>query len=124
MKKNGIVVIALVCGLILFAAFSQPASPIPSTPPKNIPDSVWVVMENSCYGCHSDDGNGMAKAKLNFDRWDEYAPDKQMAKTLDICNELKKGKMPPSKFSKNNPDAVPTDIETARVCNWVQQIEK
>jgi len=121
MKKTGITLIALAFGLILFASFSRQVSPIPSNPSENFPDSVWMVLEKSCYGCHSDDGNGMAKAKLNFDSWDEYADDKQLAKAQNMCNIVKKGKMPPSKFLKNNPESALTDANVALICSWADQ---
>lgn len=124
MKKSGTVIIALVSIFILFAAFIKPVDPVPSDPPKGIPDSVWQVVKKCCLDCHATNGNSMARAKVDFDKWDSYSPDKQLAKAQDICNELQQGKMPPSKYRKNNPDVVPTDAETARVCNWVRQMEK
>ncbi len=124
MKKSGLVFLALACALIIFGAFIKPAGSTPTDPPQNIPDSVWAIVKKSCYDCHSNDGNSMAAGKLNFDKWDEYSPDKQLAKALDMCDEVQKGKMPPSKYHKNNPEAVPTDAEAVRICNWVKQIEK
>ena len=124
MKKSSIVITALFGVLILFAAFTGPAKSTLSDPPKNIPDSVWTIIEKSCYDCHANDGNGMAKAKLNFDKWDDYSVDKQVSKALDICDEIQKGKMPPSKYRQNNPEAVPTDSDIAQVCDWVKKIGK
>jgi len=34
------------------------------------------------------------------------------------------GKMPPSKFSKNNPESSLSEAEKIRICNWVHQMEK
>lgn len=124
MKKTGITIFALTGILIILAAFNTAPDTTFSDPPKNIPDSVWAVVEKSCYDCHSSDGNGMAKAKINFDKWDDYSSDKQVSKAQDICTELQKGKMPPSKHRKNNPETIPTDVEVARICTWVQQIGK
>ncbi|TSA29717.1 MAG: hypothetical protein D4R67_01645 [Bacteroidetes bacterium] len=121
MKKSGFVVLALAGGLILFAAFIRPNGFNAQDPPKGIPDSVWATLETSCYDCHSNDGNGMAKVKMNLDKWDEYAPDKQMAKAQDICEVMGKGAMPPSKYRINNPDAVPTPESITRICAWVHQ---
>ncbi|MBN1198361.1 MAG: heme-binding domain-containing protein [Bacteroidales bacterium] len=124
MKKSGTLIIAFVGILVLFAAFIKPTDPVPSNAPKGIPDSVWQVISKCCLDCHATDGNGMARANVDFDKWDSYTPDKQLAKAQDICNELQQGKMPPSKYRKNNPEGVPTESETARVCNWVRQMEK
>lgn len=124
MKKSGPLLVALTGAMILLASFVIPLHTASYDPPQDIPDSVWAVLEKSCYDCHSTDGNGMAKAKLNFDKWNDYAADKQLAKAKDICDELENEKMPPSKYRKNNPEAVPTAEEVARVCNWVIQLEK
>lgn len=111
-------------GVLLFAAFIRPGASLSPDPPKGIPDSVWFVLETSCYECHSTDGNGMAKAKLNLDRWDESTPEKQRSKAEDICDVMQKGKMPPNKYRLNNPDAVPSPEGLARVCSWVTQLKK
>ncbi|MFH1296149.1 MAG: heme-binding domain-containing protein [Bacteroidota bacterium] len=124
MKKSGIILVALVGTFVIFVSFIRPAGPPISDPPKNIPDSVWAVIKTSCLECHVNDGNSLAKAKLNFDKWDEYSPEKQFVKAQDICEEVRKGTMPPSKFRKNNPDAVPSTGATTRICKWVNQLEK
>lgn len=66
----------------------------------------------------------MAKSKVNFDSWDEYSSDKQSNKAQAICTQLQKGKMPPSKYRNNNPDAVPTDADVKNICEWTKQISK
>ena len=91
--------------------------------PKSIPDSVYAVFEKACITCHADDGNGMAKSKVNFDKWDSYAKEKQASKAEDISNMLSKGKMPPSSFRKNNPDLVPTDADVAKVNAWAKSLK-
>ena len=89
---------------------------------KNIPDSVYAVFEKSCITCHADDGSGMARSKVNFDKWDSYAPEKQASKAAAINKMLTKGSMPPSGFRKNNPDLVPTDADVARVSAWAKSL--
>ena len=124
MKKTGIVIIALSCALMIFAAFIKSPDPIPFTLTKTIPDSVWTVVQKSCYDCHSNDGNSMAKSKVNFDGWNNYSSDKQLSKAKDMCKMLQKGKMPPAKYRNNNPEAVPTETDITRICNWVNQLGK
>lgn len=124
MRKSGIVMLTFVSVLLILAAFIKPVNPLPTDPPKSIPDSVWSVVQKSCYDCHSSDGNSMAKSKINFDRWAEYSSDKQLNKARDICTQLQKGKMPPSKYRNNNPDAVPTDADVKIICEWTNQISK
>ncbi|MFH1160362.1 MAG: heme-binding domain-containing protein [bacterium] len=124
MKKSGAILISAFVIMLLTATFIHPAKAPAPDPPKGIPDSVWAIVERCCLDCHVTDGNGFAKAKLNFDKWDVYPAEKQVAKATAICDIVKKGKMPPQKFLTNNPDAAPTEAETARICNWVNQLKK
>jgi len=123
MKRSVIILAVVIATVILSAAFISPSFTPSENPGDNIPDSVWAVFEKSCYGCHSDDGNGMARSKLNFDKWDSYSDEKQLKKAKASCNEMKKGGMPPAKFLKNNPDAAPDETEVNIVCNWLSVIE-
>lgn len=119
-----ILVTVLLCPPLLFTsnAVSMKRNPAPAGP--TIPDSVKVILEKSCYPCHDEPGKGMALGKLNFGKWDSYSPEKQVNKAEDMCEEMQKGKMPPSGFKKNNPDKVPTQKEIETVCAWVKTIEK
>ena len=124
MKKSGTIIITLFVAMLITSAFIIPDGTPPNDPPKNIPDSVWAVLEISCYDCHSNDGNGMAKSKLNFDKWDSYTPEKQLKKAIAICKVMQSQKMPPSKYLKKNPDVAPSPAEVVRVCFWVNEFEK
>ena len=84
----------------------------------SVPDSVGSIFERSCYPCHSAPGKSMAMSKLNFDKWDSYKPEKQADKAGDICDEVKKGAMPPKSFQNNNPDKKLSEAEIKILCNW------
>jgi len=124
MKRSASFLIVLLGIFLLFAGFMTPTNPVPADQPKGIPDSVWNVLKKCCLDCHSTNGGTMARAHVDFDKWDTYSRDQQFAKAKDICDELLQGKMPPGKYRKNNPGVVPTAKENEVVCNWVRQIEK
>ena len=124
MKKSGTIFIALFVMMLITSAFIIQDGTPPNDPPKSIPDSVWAIFEINCYDCHSDNGNSMAKANLNFDKWDTYSSEKQMKKTIDICKTMRNQKMPPPKFLKKNPDIAPSPADVVRVCNWLSELEK
>jgi hypothetical protein len=90
---------------------------------KQIPADVTSIIERSCVGCHSEDGNTFAKMHFNFTKWNEYSMDEQASIGKDICTQLTKGKMPPKKFLESKPDAKPSDEEKTTVCNWASQLE-
>ncbi len=83
-----------------------------------IPDDIVAVAKNSCMGCHSSTGEGLAKAKLNFTEWDKYKPAKQVKKAAAICKMVSGDHMPPKRFRDSHPDAVPTAAQKEMICKW------
>ncbi|MEI6456537.1 MAG: heme-binding domain-containing protein [bacterium] len=121
--------LALIAGIVLLVFFSFQARTVTgsgkgtaSSP--TMPDSIMNFVQKSCMACHTNDGNGMAKAHVNFDKWDSYGEKKQPGKAQDICDVLTKGKMPPKGFRANNPDAVPTEKDIKMVCAWAATFKK
>jgi mono/diheme cytochrome c family protein len=124
MKRKNLLPVAVFAVFFVIAAFIMQGFTPQTELPSNIPDSVWVVLEKSCYDCHCDDGNGMARGKLNFDKWNGYDEEKQMKKAVAIRDEIEKGKMPPKKYLKKLPDAALSDQEIQRISNWVSVKEQ
>ncbi len=89
-----------------------------------LPDSIHKFVQRACMDCHSDDGNFMAKGKVNFSGWDKYDASKQMDKAKEICKEVSKNSMPPGKWRKNNPDKLPTPAEVEMICKWANSLQK
>jgi mono/diheme cytochrome c family protein len=89
---------------------------------KPVPAAVIAILEKNCIGCHSDDGSALAKMHFNFTKWDEYSAEEQTSTGQDILKIVTKGKMPPKKFLKNNPEAKLTDAEKTTICNWAGQL--
>ncbi|MDP1621174.1 MAG: heme-binding domain-containing protein [Bacteroidales bacterium] len=89
-----------------------------------LPDSINKFVQRACMDCHSDDGNFLAKGKVNFSSWDKYDSAKQISKANSMCKELTKSAMPPKKWRKRNPDDIPTQAEVDMVCKWVNALQK
>jgi hypothetical protein len=115
--------VAVVLFLLFSGSTGAGVKPAASKGQIVIPDTVMVIFEKACTGCHCDEGNGLAKGKLNFDKWGNLTPEKQLAKAQAICKTLKNKSMPPKKFRTNNPDLVPVQSETDRVCAWVATLQ-
>jgi hypothetical protein len=96
----------------------------PAGPGASLPDSVSMVFKRACMDCHSDDGSGMARGKVNFSQWEKYDTDKQVKKAENICEEITKGGMPPKKWRANNPNDVPTAAEVNLICKWAGSLKK
>ena len=89
---------------------------------KAVPADVTAIIEKSCIRCHSEDGSTLAKMKFNFTKWNEYSAEEQTATGQDILKMVTKGKMPPKKFLKNNPEAKLTSAEKKTISNWAGQL--
>jgi mono/diheme cytochrome c family protein len=122
-------IVAILSGLAFVALFcfqtrNVTGSGVGSPGSPSLPDSILKFAQKSCMACHSDDGSGMAKGRLNFDKWDSYGEKKWPGKAQSICDIITKGKMPPKGFKENNPDAVPTEKDIKMVCSWAASLQK
>jgi hypothetical protein len=98
--------------------------PIPAGQEKALPDSVLKFVQKTCMDCHADDGNFMAKGKVNFSEFENYSPEKQASKAKAICKVLTKGSMPPGKWLKNNADKAPAQTDIDMICRWANGLQK
>jgi hypothetical protein len=89
-----------------------------------LPDSVLKFVQKACMDCHADDGNFMAKGKVNFSTWASYDAEKQAKKANAMCKELTKSAMPPKKWRANNPNDVPTQAQVDMICRWAKSLQK
>ncbi|MEI7983539.1 MAG: heme-binding domain-containing protein, partial [Bacteroidota bacterium] len=95
--------------ILLFNTTDAVGSGNPSSgnPAVTMPDSVSKFVKKTCMDCHADDGNGMARAHINFSKWDTYSAGQQADKAQDMCKVLTKGSMPKKSWVKSNPDLAP-----------------
>jgi len=98
--------------------------PLPAGPGIALPDSIQKLVKRACMDCHADDGNFMAKGKINFSVWDNYDTGKKVDKAQAMCKVLTKGSMPQKKWCANNPKDVPTQAEKEMVCKWANSLKK
>lgn len=103
-------IICLFCGFIISAQQQEKG--------KALTKDVSQIINRSCVTCHSDKGSGMAKMKVNFDKWQSYSDEKQVKLAQKCYQEVSKGGMPPKGFIKSNPGAAlsPEEIDIFR--NW------
>lgn len=134
----------ILVGLVVFVViqFVGPARTNPASDPAKhltkrlaVPADVKATLDRSCANCHSNatvwpwyahvapvswnvishvnDGRG----SMNFSDWPEGA--EEAADLLDgICDEVKKGTMPMPQYTWVHRDAVLTDADRKRLCEW------
>jgi len=94
--------------------------------------AVARILENSCYGCHSNGGtvpwyasidpsyllSDSARAKMNFSDWKNYDQStKAQARSL-AASVIAAGEMPPWGFTLLHPSAGLTDSDKAAIAQW------
>lgn len=90
-----------------------------------LPDSVKIIVERTCYKCHSNSASGLSTSLMNFEKLSNLKPGKQIKKLNAICKEISKDEMPPSGYLSKNPDAKLSEKEKNTICNWTKtEVEK
>jgi uncharacterized membrane protein len=117
MKKR-IAMIVLAGGLFILFQANSPKSELVSP----IPEEVSTLLESKCYGCHTTGAKSEDALKaVNFTEFESYRVSKKVAVLGDIYSVAEKGKMPPEKYLKNNPDKKLTDAEKKVIGDWTKE---
>lgn len=91
---------------------------------KPIPEDVMKIVKKSCTACHSEStGSYMALSKINFTKWNGLTPEKQASDAKKMCKMVEKGKMPPKRYKKKNPETVPTSDDVNTICKWSESLQ-
>jgi hypothetical protein len=102
------------------------------------PPQVTAIFQRSCQDCHSNltkwpwyshvapvswvvvsDVNG-GRRHMNVDEWGSYSLEKKQGRLTKICEELKSGDMPDSKYTFIHRGAKLSDQERTSFCNWAE----
>jgi cytochrome c len=86
------------------------------------PAEVKKVIDNKCYGCHSDQGKSKdAKEALIWDSLPNLSKSSQIATLDDIIKVLKDKKMPPEGAIKKYPEMKMSPEETSTLQSWAEK---
>ena len=117
MKKK-IALIVIAGGMFILLQSNRPDPQSIS----QMPEEVSTLLETRCYGCHTTGAKSEDALKaVNFSEWENYRQSKQVAVLGDICNVVEKGKMPPEKYLKSNPDKKLSDAQKKLICDWTKE---
>lgn len=136
--KGGIGVLA---AALLIAQFIQPERVNPPADPSASFEAVAApsrevaaAIGRSCRDCHSNQTSWPwysrvspvswliagdvkeGRAKLNFSQWNIYSPEMTRIKLGEICDEVKKGKMPPAYYLPMHPETKVKPAEVSAIC--------
>ncbi|MBN2638962.1 MAG: heme-binding domain-containing protein [Bacteroidales bacterium] len=84
-----------------------------------MPDSVKVVVDQSCYMCHNSNARGDAKDALNFDKLSSMKGPALVAHLQNIEKMVKHSWMPPRRFLSDHPEKALTEKQKQVLLDWV-----
>ena len=105
----------------------------------NPPEEVRVILETSCFDCHSDhteypwynrivpvsywmaDHIRHGKGELNFSNWPSYTDSRKAHKMEEIGDEVGKGKMPLEEYTWTHEGANLTEDQREAVMAWARK---
>lgn len=89
---------------------------------EGIPDDVAKIFSTSCYSCHTTEAKSkFAVRALDFENWDEYNDAKKVGLLNNIEGVVSKGKMPPSRFLKKNPEKALSEEDIEKILDWTKK---
>lgn len=104
-----------------------------------IPDTIKVILQNSCMDCHSNQTNYLwyhkiapvswlvnkhivaGKKELNFSDWGKLQAIDKISALGDINNEVERKKMPIKEYTALHKKAKLSDGQIKLLCNWTEE---
>jgi hypothetical protein len=118
----------------------DPAKTLYATTP--MPPEVHAIFEKSCRDCHSnettwpwyshlapiswmvaDDVHG-GRRHFNISEWVKYPDEKKSRKLQDICEQVKSGEMPDTKYTLVHRGTSLNETQRATICSWTETARK
>lgn len=106
----------------------------------NPPEDVKLILETTCYDCHSDvtnypwynsitpvnywlDGHIKdGKKHFNVSKWEGNSVKRKDHKFEELIEEVEEGEMPLNSYTWTHGDAKLTEAQIASVVNWAKQV--
>ena len=106
----------------------------------NTPDNIGVLLQTSCYDCHSnnteypwynkiqpvtwfiEDHIKEGKKELNFSEWDAYTDRRKISKLKSIISQFEDDEMPLPSYTLIHRDAILSPLEKTLVIDYLKQL--
>lgn len=126
MKRVLSLTVLLALGFVFLQSHIQSTAEMEAVKPKfKYTKKVNDVIQNKCYGCHSEKGRSdKAKKAIMWDDVPDLSAEEQAEKLKMISGVLEEGSMPPSRFLENNPDKKLTEKEMKTMQKWATKMTK
>jgi hypothetical protein len=105
-----------------------------------VPNNIKMLIQNSCYDCHSNNTNypwygklqpvallldhhiKNGKAVLNFSEFGTYSKRRQTTKLESIADQIKNNEMPLSSYTFIHNDAKFSEKEKTEIIEWIDKV--
>ncbi len=106
----------------------------------NTPENIGVLLQTSCYDCHSnnseypwynkiqpvawflEDHIKEGKKELNFNEWEAYSDRRKSSKLKSIISQIEDDEMPLSSYMLVHRDAILSPLEKTLVIDYMKQL--
>lgn len=106
-----------------------------------VPQSIYNLLQTSCYDCHSNNTSypwynkvqpvawilenhiEEGKAELNFSEWDNYSKRRKKSKLKSIISQIEDDKMPLTSYTLIHRDAVLSKEQKTEIIDWINKKE-
>ncbi|MEO5788579.1 heme-binding domain-containing protein [Gelidibacter sp.] len=107
----------------------------------NTPKNVAVILQTSCYDCHSnntvypwynkiqpaawflEDHITEGKKELNFSEWDTYSNRRKNSKLKSIMSQIRNDEMPLFTYTLIHRDAILSDVEKQSIIEYMKSVQ-
>ncbi|PCH76075.1 MAG: cytochrome C [Flavobacteriaceae bacterium] len=144
MKKKALILVGILVLIQLIRPEKNTAAigPVIVADELLITDEVAVILEKSCYDCHSNRSNYLwyaevapvswliahhvndGKEHLNFSEWNTYNNFQKEHIIKDLYKEIKEDKMPLKTYTWMHPEALLSATEKEVLLSWVKSLNK
>ncbi|NOR75840.1 MAG: cytochrome C [Draconibacterium sp.] len=107
---------------------------------EQIPENIKLILKNACLDCHSNQTNYLwyhniapvswmvnkhvvaGKDELNLSDWAKLDIFDKISALEDICQEVKRKKMPLKEYTLMHREAKLTDKQVEEICKWTEKL--
>lgn len=124
--KNYFSLFLILTSALLISGFNNSISTSPIQESTfEVPEDINAIFDKSCIMCHNKEAkNEKSKGKLMIDGMTELTKSQQISKLSKISKAVKKGEMPPEKFTAKYPEKALNDDDKKALISWSKKYAK
>lgn len=143
LKLTGLILLVAFLGIQFIPRKENQSNYVPKsdfTEVYAVPENIKVLLQNSCYDCHSNNTNypwyfkiqpaamylnkhiEEGKEELNLSEFGNYSSRRQLSKLRSMSSQIKDGEMPLKSYTLIHQSAKLSDKEREELTNWIDSL--